>query len=242
MSILLVPFSSSLRDVCSKVGLAYTAPFRVLSDEGLRVFRDVVHRHEHLTKRTDRAPKVLRGLGYRSPFVRDFSYSNELLNHLSTLAQAPIWPHDHPMNIAHTNFGEIGNNQSVDAWHMDSVEYVTVLILSNQNGMEGGELLVATTSDTGWVLSQIHADTLPADLVDVVKYESAGMAIFMQGSRIAHAVSPLKAGIERRISVVNSYQTLRPFKPDKTVYRTFKAWDGEPFSPANHYLSSYFLF
>ena len=39
-------------------GLAYSAPFRVLSDEGVRIFKQVVLDHAHLAKSTDRAPKV----------------------------------------------------------------------------------------------------------------------------------------------------------------------------------------
>jgi len=131
------------------------------------------------------------------------------------------------MNLAHINFGEPGGKQPVDSWHMDSVDYVLVLILSDLSGAEGGELMVAQTSDTDWALTQIQKDDLPKDLIDVVNYKAPGYAIFMQGSRIAHTVSPVKAAKETRISVVNSYQTLDPFQPDSTVYRTFKAWDGD---------------
>jgi hypothetical protein len=113
---------------------AYSAPFRVLSEEGLKEMRKVVLSHKCEAKATNRAPKVLRGLGYRSDFVRDLAYSPQLHECLSSLCGEAVWPHNHPMNIAHTNFGEPGGAAKVDDWHLDSVDYVLVLIISDMEG------------------------------------------------------------------------------------------------------------
>merc|ERR1712046_328435 len=48
----------------------------------------------------------------------------------------------------------------------------------------------------------------------------------MQGSRIAHAVTPVTRAREPRITVVNSYQSLNPFSSDRTIYVSFR--DIEP--------------
>ena len=48
----------------------------------------------------------------------------------------------------------------------------------------------------------------------------------MQGSRIAHAVTPVTRASEPRITVVNSYQSLNPFSSDRTIYVGFR--DMEP--------------
>ena len=46
------------------------------------------------------------------------------------------------MNHAHTNFGFPGVSQAVDQWHVDVVDYVFVVILSDITDMQGGELQV----------------------------------------------------------------------------------------------------
>lgn len=40
------------------------------------------------------------------------------------------------------NVGALGLDRPVDAWHVDSVDYVAVIILSDTAEMEGGELQV----------------------------------------------------------------------------------------------------
>ena len=44
-------------------GLAYTRPFRILSDEGVAAVRAEVDRYEKFAKSNARTPKCLRGLG-----------------------------------------------------------------------------------------------------------------------------------------------------------------------------------
>lgn len=204
-------------------GLAFSSPFRILSDAGLAAVREVVFRHERHAKRNERIPKCLRGLGYRSRFIRDLTFCPQVLDFLSSMAGKKIWPHDLGMNVSQINFGIIGGKENVDEWHMDSVEYVMVIILSDISSMVGGELQVARVEDPEEALRMIHMGELPAS--DTVNYTSAGMAILMQGSKIAHQVTPVKSGKEQRLTLVNSYQSLDPFAPDRSVYRTFKVQD-----------------
>ena len=51
---------------------------------------------------------------------------------------------------------------------------------------------------------------------------STGHAIFMQGSKMAHGVSPVMHAREPRLTLVNSYQSNNPFAKPATFYRTFK--------------------
>ena len=221
-------------------GLAYTAPFRVLSDEGVRALRRVIDDNEKFaTSVPHRIPKCLRGLGYRSNFVRDLNYSPELLRHLAACSGLPgLAPHGMGMNLSQTNFGQIGTGAKVDQWHIDSVPYVLVILLSDATDMEGGDLQVARVDGASpeEVLNMVKANKVPPEFIDTAKYPGPGYAIFMQGSRIAHGVTPVVSAHEPRLTVVNSYQTLNPFDPDKTVYRTFKTMDGEaaPFEFARH--------
>lgn len=112
--------------------LGYSAPFRVLSDEGVRRLRQVIDTHYGRAKGNERQQKILRGLGYLSKFVEELIYSSELLEHVSEIAGEPLCPNTFGMHIAQVNFGKPGNvGADVDKWHFDSVDYVLVIILSD---------------------------------------------------------------------------------------------------------------
>jgi len=197
-------------------GLAFTSSFRILSDEGVRALREVIRHNERYAKCNERIPKTLRGLGYRSKFVRDFTYSKDVLNHLSKMSGVPVIPHSANMNIAQINFGQIGVSKKVDQWHLDSVPYVMVILLSDATDMQGGDLQVARLPNAQMALNQIHNDAVDPSSIDVVNYPGPGHAIFMQGSRIAHGVTPVKHAREPRLTLVNSYQSANPFAEVKT--------------------------
>ena len=57
-------------------------------------------------KGNERIPKCLRGLGYRSKFVRDLTDAPAVVELFSAIAGKPLTPHTMPMNMAHTNFGQ----------------------------------------------------------------------------------------------------------------------------------------
>ena len=128
--------------------LGYCEPFRLLSAEGAKELRSIIDKNECYAKSNERIPKCLRGLGYRSQFVRDLAYSPEVGSMLSAIAGKPLAPHSMPMNLAHTNFGRKVQATSeddaviIDQWHVDSVDYVIVLILSDLTHTVGGDLEV----------------------------------------------------------------------------------------------------
>ena len=208
-------------------GLAYTAPFRVLSEEGVQIFRQIISANERFAGCVPSlVPKCIRGLGYRSRFVSDLNHSPLLLKHLAHCAGIALGPHGMAMNHSQINFGEVGGGP-VNQWHMDSVPYVMVILLSDATDMEGGELLVARLGDPHKALEMIRNETIDPKLIDRVNYPGPGHAIFMQGSQIAHAVTPVVRAREKRLTCINSYQSLNPFSKDCTVYKTFTTMDGD---------------
>lgn len=213
-------------------GMAFTAAFRVLSDEGVRAVREVIHFNERFAKSNERSPKILRGLAYRSKFIRDFNECEHVRQHLSKMSGTPIHPHSMAMNWAQINFGKVGLDKSVDKWHLDSVPYVMVVLLSDATDMVGGRLEVARLPDAKEALRQVQGECINRDIVDVVDYPGPGYAIFMQGCAIAHAVTAVKHAREPRLTLVNSYQSGNPFADVRTAYRTFKVQDPANISPA----------
>ena len=57
----------------------------------------------------------------------------------------------------------------------------------------------------------MQADEVDPAFVDTAVYPAQGHGIFMQGSRIAHCVTPVQAAREKRLTMVLSYDTLNPF-------------------------------
>ena len=217
-----IPFPFDQQQQVIKGNLAYTAPFRVLSDEGVAAARRSLDQNQNLAKSNPRATCYVRGLGYTSRFHRGLAYDPSLVSMLNSLARDEVAIHTMTMNISHTNVGKIATGRPVDKWHTDSVAYVLIIILSDLTEMEGGTLRVLQMPDaTGDTFKQLTIKGVPSDLVEVVRYTGAGYAVFMQGSKILHTVDAVLKAREPRISLVNSYMTLRPFEIDKTRYSTF---------------------
>jgi hypothetical protein len=217
-----VPFPFDAKQRAIKGNLAYTAPFRVLSDEGVAAARRALDRNQHLAKSNPRASCYVRGLGYASRFHRDLAYDPTLTKMLNELARYELAIHGMTMSVSHTNVGQIATGRPVDAWHTDSFEYVLVIILSDVEEMQGGSMRVLQMPDaSGEMFKELTIKGVPDDLVEEVRYGRAGEACFMQGSKILHTVDAVLKAREPRISLVNSYTSLRPFAPDPTRYGTF---------------------
>lgn len=94
-------------------GLAFTGPFRLLSDAGVRQLRAIVdgQANNAAIRQSDaRTPLSLRGLGYVSPFVRDLNRSAAVDTILSGLAREPLAAHTMPYNYSQVNVGAIGGD------------------------------------------------------------------------------------------------------------------------------------
>ncbi|CAM9128983.1 unnamed protein product, partial [Ectocarpus fasciculatus] len=225
-----IPFPFSSEEASKKRNLAYTRPFRVLSDEGVRVARESILKHKNQLGKSDaRASFYIRGLGMVSHFHKGLSYSDDLNNLLSSLARDSVHPST-VMNMSHTNIGEIGTGRPVDKWHVDSIDYVLVIVLSDLEDMVGGDLRVLQVPDSsGEVFEKLKSEGVPEELVETVRYTKAGYGIFMQGSKILHSVSEVVAAREPRMSLVNSYVSTRPFCTNKLRYSLFQRVDGRTF-------------
>ena len=125
--------------MASKV--AYSAPFKVLNDKGLRMIRKTIADHDSFVTRNDRMRGgALRGLHYMSKFNEEFLHDPVFLDKISKIAGEPLVPTSFCSHMLHLNFGRVGSANGADAWHFDSVDYVLVIILSDITDMVGGEL------------------------------------------------------------------------------------------------------
>ena len=74
---------------------------------------------------------------------------------------------------------------------------------------------------SGSVFHELRQAGIPDELVETVRYTGMGYGVFMQGSKILHTVNGVLSAREPRLSLVNSYMTLRPYSTDMTKYHTF---------------------
>jgi len=234
------PAPTHLEDGNEFPGLAYSAPFRLLSDEGVRAMREIISNNEANTRSFERTPKLLRGLAYRSKFIRDFLYSEEIFDHMEKMARTPMNPHGILMHAAQINFGvgkkNGGSDKPTDAWHLDSVPYVLILLLSDPEEFEGGETKVARYRNPEDGLADIKKGAIPSNFVETLKLPGAGYAMFMQGDKVPHTVMPVTSGL--RLSLVNSYMSRDVFEKDQSLYRLSKIQDPSHVHPveiARHY-------
>ena len=186
-------------------GIAYTEPFRILSESGVKKLREAVDREAPTrAKGNERIPSCLRGLAYLSTAVREYTESPVLLELFSKLARQPLGVHPISMNTGHTNISKTGTGY-VDQWHTDSVDYVLVMILSDLTDMKGGELQVLNLPDaTGKLFHDLKANGVPEGVLEAR---------------------------EPRISMVSSFSNLDVFQPDSTRYHTFAHQDPDDVHP-----------
>lgn len=228
-----VNFPYTTNDITNFKGLAYTQPFKILSQKGIETLRIIISKNTNILKQNERNNSI-RGLGYISKFVRDFSYSPNLINLFSNISNKPIALHNCYMNISQINFGKIGVNKAVDEWHTDSVDYVMVLVLSDTTDMVGGDLQVLQIADAnGRTFDQLKKTNIPKHLIKNIKFPSPGYCIFMQGSLILHSVTSVVSANEPRISLINSFIDRNVFSKDNTKLSTFRDQSKDPENIAN---------
>jgi hypothetical protein len=131
-------------DLQCKFGFSET--FKVFSDEGLSVASTILKRENErgFVLPDVRIQLCLRGVSYRSSFLRGFSESHELKNLACGLTGESLVMHPMISNQAHINWGvPCGESEkvvAVDQWHKDSVSHVLIVLMTDMTDAVGGEL------------------------------------------------------------------------------------------------------
>ena len=203
---------------------ALSAVLNVLSEAGVKVLREIIERNMNNTRVSDRIPTYLRGLGYTSQFIRDMNECPRLAEFVSEMAGTKLIPHAMVANYSHVNIGKVGVAKNVDSWHVDSVPYVLVTVLSDQANSQGGALQMVKRNgldEARQIVAEAKGNPAPDDVI-TVSYVGAGSGLFMQGSRIMHRVTPIVDAKEPRISMVFSWMPADCFADDATSLDFYK--------------------
>ncbi|PLB53591.1 hypothetical protein P170DRAFT_451649 [Aspergillus steynii IBT 23096] len=196
---------------------AVSEPFSLFTEEAVRQMRAEIFSPDvldHCRFASTFNQNMIRGMGpVRAPFTYDAWNSPELLAKISQVAGldlVPVFDHD----IANINISVGGGgdqltpprNEPLDddlssvAWHYDSFPFVCVTMISNCEGMVGGETALRT--GTGEVMK--------------VRGPAMGTAVVMQGRYIEHQALKALGGRER-ISMVTAFRPKSPFVKDESI-------------------------
>jgi hypothetical protein len=217
--------------------LAMTSPFRIMSAEGVARLRELalaLKAQRFTTNRTgaNRLKFNIRGASYRSKFIRDFVTCPLVEEFLSALAGTPLISHSMPSVQAAINYAPDEVGKTIDSWHVDSVGFVFVMMVTDPKRFEGGEFqyFLGTKSEAAELLGTIterltdgFGDQLPAERVNTVAFPAAGYAFFMQGHMLFHRATRLLKASER-ITFVPSYVTSDLRHRDPTNTKSMRLW------------------
>jgi hypothetical protein len=204
---------------------AYSAPFQVFSQEGMRVIKKIIRREEKnipIGPASSRGNKtILRGLYYVSPWIRDLQACKRLCDHFCEIAGEPLVPHPSFCNSPQVNLSIEGSKGPVDHWHYDSIAYTGVVLLNDVEVMEGGKLEIMHADKNYGLELLAQGKEYKAEAVG---YEHPGRMILAQGSEILHHVTRVENNVER-ISLVFGYAPANCFRPPKTILKTHQRID-----------------
>jgi hypothetical protein len=196
----------------------FTEPFKVLSDEGYKIARGILDlENEQGYVQPDRRIQLcLRGVTYRSPFLRDFSECSELSTLASELSGEPLIIHPIISNHSHVNWGlpteQTGVVKNIDQWHQDSVSHVLIILMSDMSESVGGELeLILKPTDEAFKLLAETNNNIPDDLLVKIRFPGPGYGVFVTGSELVHHVTPLIKSSSPRITLIQSFASADPW-------------------------------
>lgn len=216
--------------------VAVTAPFRIFSDEGLAVAQDLAaqmksNRNEASGTGKNRLGSYIRGAGYRSQFMRDFCECPELLEFLSEITGAPLARHTVPAVACGINYAPEDISKAVDTWHVDSVSFDAVILLTDPNSFRGGQFQyfrgtkMEGESILGGGGEAGSTAELPPERITGVDFPAAGYGFVQQGNMVFHRACRLLEKAER-ITLLPSFVALND-KTDGTNVSAMTKW-GDP--------------
>tara|TARA_Y100000588_G_scaffold182826_1_gene196590 strand:+ start:826 stop:1872 length:1047 start_codon:yes stop_codon:yes gene_type:complete len=211
--------------------LAFTEPFRLLSEEGAARLQEVVRMLRSYSQggdleRSESKSRLIYVAGgvYRSRFLRELCSSIDVAEFLSELAGIPLAPHSMPSQQVYINYPPAQISEDIDRWHADSIGFDYVMLATDPNSFDGGEfeVFLGTTTEAAQLLgvkeSKLNlrsTEELPSERVVRFEFPGAGYAVFQQGNRVVHRGRRLSKPGER-ITVVPGYVSRDPYTVDIT--------------------------
>lgn len=225
--------SSEIAECPTSFGVS--TAFQILSDEGLRIMHDLctriyANRNKGAGTGKDRLGSYVRGAGYRSTFIRDFCDSPELAAHLFNITGTSLARHSVPAVACGINYAPDDITKAVDNWHVDSVAFDIVLMISDPVQLKGGEFQTFLgTKQEGRTLLGISGEEgrdaeLPDSRIVTMEFPAAGYGFIQQGNMIFHRACRLTEVCER-ITMIPSFVVTPSTAKDATNSINMAGWE-----------------
>ncbi|UQI45446.1 2OG-Fe(II) oxygenase [Streptomyces sp. HU2014] len=177
---------------------AVVGPFQLLTQEGLACLTEVCDALEGTAGHSRFiATRRLRSADLLSPFINNMIRDRAFLVACSRLVGVPLIPHPLRIPTAQINYGSGQGRPEIVRWHRDGMDYVFTIQLNGYEDYEGGRF----TYFQGRTEEFPRASPGDARIREAACGER-GATLFLHGSRIFHAVTPVTKG--RRVVLVIS--------------------------------------
>ncbi|MEC7595577.1 MAG: hypothetical protein VYD29_00435 [Pseudomonadota bacterium] len=198
---------------------------RLLSDEGVRVLMQTAQSlRKYSSSGGERIQYLLRGCVYRSKFLRDLCLCPKVSEFLSQIYGIPVAPHSIPLHLGHFNFAPDDLTRAVDKWHIDTIGFDYVMMVSDPNQQVGGrfQYFLGTKKEIQEIKD--NNQSIPEDRIISPEFPGPGYIIVMQGNMVVHRGAKLEQPFDR-VTMVNGYVPLDLESVDPSHFSDLKTVD-----------------
>ena len=198
---------------------------RLLSDEGVRVLMKTAQSlRKYSSSGGERIQHLLRGCVYRSKFLRDLCLCPKVSEFLSQIYGIPVAPHSIPLHLGHFNFAPDDLTRAVDKWHIDTIGFDYVMMVSDPNQQVGGrfQYFLGTKKEIQEIKD--NNQSIPEDRIISPEFPGPGYIIVLQGNMVVHRGAKLEQPFDR-VTMVNGYVPLNLDSVDPSRFFDLKTVD-----------------
>ena len=208
---------------------------QMLTPEGASKVAEICRNLEKSAQTNDYVvTRRLRRVQDSSVFLSSMIRDPEFLKLVSRAVGVPLIPHPYrdaavQINYYYPSEGCLSDvPEKVAKWHVDGMDYVFTMLLTDRSEFEGGEFIYFRGPKTDFnANSHQH--------VERGRFETVGDTLFARGSHVYHAVTPVIKGM--RITLVISL-----FCPYFASYDGNRFWHSAPDDGLAHVLRTWLQF
>ena len=198
---------------------------RLLSDEGVRVLMQTAQSlRKYSSSGGERIQHLLRGCVYRSKFLRDLCLCPKVSEFLSQIYGIPVAPHSIPLHLGHFNFAPDDLTRAVDKWHIDTIGFDYVMMVSDPNQQVGGRFQYFLGTKREIQEIKDNNQSIPEDRIISPEFPGPGYIIVLQGNMVVHRGAKLEQPFDR-VTMVNGYVPLNLDSVDPSRFFDLKTVD-----------------
>ncbi|MGW3647946.1 hypothetical protein [Streptomyces sp. NPDC000878] len=203
---------------------AMAGPTQILTPEGVTELKGVCDKLEAYAGSSEFiVTRRVRSADLMSPFIHNMIRDRAFLLACSRMVGVPLIPHPLRTPTVQINYfeGRQTGDREIAKWHRDGMDYVFTIQLDDADSYEGGRF----TYFKGRT-DEFNGVTEDDPRIHEARCDEIGATLFIHGSHIYHAVTPVTAG--RRVTFVLSLFCPYFAKQDSNTFWHLAGDDGIP--------------